>query len=128
MKVILDTHVLIWMVSQSEVLSGKVRKLLDSSSTELWVSSASVFEIATKWRIGKLPGFDTLIHRLEESLAEIDAKELAITHRHAKYAGMLEMVHKDPFDRILIAQSLIEGIPLVSRDHLLDKYGISRIW
>jgi PIN domain nuclease of toxin-antitoxin system len=116
------------MASKPEELSTKVRNLLDKPSTQLIVSSASVFEIATKWKTGKLPGYEPFVHNIEEQLADIDSIELAITHRHAKHAGMLRLVHKDPFDRILIAQSIIEEIPLVSRDHLFDKYGVSRIW
>lgn len=116
---LLDTHALLWLLGDpGRMPAGLVDELADSE-TRLRVSSASAMEIATKVRIRKLPVSEPLLATWSERLGEIDADELPITARHALVAGSLSWQHRDPFDRFLAAQSMVEGIPLVTSDPVL---------
>ena len=94
----------------------------------MYVSAASVWEIATKLRLGKLPAGAVYVDDFEEMFADQDFKELPITVRHAKVAGLLPGPHQDPFDRLLIAQTALENLVLVSNEMAFDRYGTSRLW
>ncbi len=128
MRLLLDTHALLWTLNQPDRLSQKaVAAILDPDS-ELVVSVASAFEIATKFRIGKLREAAALLNDYEGSLREMNAVQLSISSRHALLSGSLPGSHKDPFDRLLAAQSLLEGLTLVSADPAFDAFGIQRFW
>src|SRR5262249_43770686 len=108
MRVLLDTHVLIWALTNPTRLSRPVRTVIEDTGTTVFVSSASAWEIATKHRLGKLPEAATLLRDYEGHLATLLAEDLAIKARHALAAGGFAQIHRDPFDRLLAAQALIE--------------------
>ncbi|MBI5121990.1 MAG: type II toxin-antitoxin system VapC family toxin [Rhodospirillales bacterium] len=128
MRVILDTHALLWWFAGDAHLSKPVRKLIDDESNEILVSAASAWEIATKHRLGKLPEAGSLLEGWEAHLADQGFLQLPIAAKHALRAGLLPGQHRDPFDRMLIAQSLSEDAPLVSNERLFDGFGVRRLW
>jgi PIN domain nuclease of toxin-antitoxin system len=128
MRVLLDTHVFLWWLVGDRRLSRRVRTLVADPSTVALVSAASAWEIATKVRIGRLPGLELLAGDVAGAVASQGFEELPIRLLHAQRAGLLVGAHRDPFDRMLAAQSEIEGVPLASSDDALDAFGIARIW
>jgi PIN domain nuclease of toxin-antitoxin system len=127
-RLLLDTHVLIWWVLDMPKLSKRATAALTDFENDISVSAATVWEIATKYRIGKLPEVETYVHLLPESLDKLGFRQLSVSVTHAHRAGMLTGLHKDPFDRILIAQALTEDLLLVSNEKLFDSYGVQRLW
>jgi PIN domain nuclease of toxin-antitoxin system len=127
-KLLLDTHTLLWWVLDSENLSKKARAALTSFRNEVYVSAATAWEIATKYRIGKLANADPFVHAIGDTLEKLGFRELAVSVEHAQRAGLLPGDHRDPFDRLLIAQALAENLMLVSNEKLFDSYKIQRIW
>lgn len=126
---LLDTHALLWLLGDPGRLPTALVDELADPETRLWVSSASAMEIATKVRIGKLPVAEPLLATWSERLGEIDADELPITARHALVAGSLAWHHRDPFDRFLAAQSMVEGVPLVTSDPVVQTLpGLDTRW
>ncbi|MDR1989306.1 MAG: type II toxin-antitoxin system VapC family toxin [Acidobacteriaceae bacterium] len=128
MKLLLDTHALIWWLAGDASLGKNAVEVIGDESNEILISAASAMEISTKFRLGKLPKAAVLATDLAEYAAEQGFVELSISMAHAAMAGNLAIAHKDPFDRILIAQSLIEQAPLVSNETIFDGFGIQRIW
>lgn len=128
MKLLLDTHALLWMLDDNPRLSATARAAIGDFGNELLISSVSGFEIATKHRIGKLPEFASIARDLPELLLAVDHSPLPVGMAHAALAGALDHPHKDPFDRLLIAQARIEGVPIVSNERLFDGFGVERIW
>ncbi len=126
---LLDTHVLLWLLGDVQRVPGGLVEELADSETRVWVSSASAMEIATKVRIGKLPVAEPLLATWFDRMSEIEVEELPITTRHALLAGSLTWHHRDPFDRFLAAQSMVEGTPLVTNDPVLRALpGLSTHW
>jgi PIN domain nuclease of toxin-antitoxin system len=127
LRLLLDTHALLWWATSSSHLPHKVLKALRKEDHEVYVSSASAWEIATKVRIGKLtwpPEAGTVVaYVMSQGFAP-----LPITIRHAERAGGLPIEHRDPFDRMLIAQALLEDLLLVSNDAVFDAAGVCRYW
>jgi PIN domain nuclease of toxin-antitoxin system len=126
-RLLLDTHVLLWSAETPEKLSATARRELEDASNTLFFSAASIWEIAIKISVGKLhlsmsPG------QLVESLANSDFTELPVASSHAAKVASIPLHHRDPFDRLLIAQAEIEQLSLVSKDTGLDVYGIRRLW
>lgn len=128
MRVLLDTHALIWWVLDSETLSKYARRTISEIGNEIHISAATTWEIATKFRLGKLPQAEPFVNRFGESLLELGFLDLPITIDHAQRAGLLPGDHKDPFDRLLIAQAQAENLILISNEQLFDGYGIRRLW
>lgn len=128
MTLLLDTHALLWWWSEPHRLSARVSALVRDSANRVLVSAASAWELATKVRIGRYPGGYQIVAQWEERLRASRFDELAMTARHALKAGSLAGDHRDPFDRMLAAQSLIEGIPIASVDETLSGLGAERIW
>lgn len=128
MKLLLDTHTLLWWLDGDDRLSKRARLAIGDASTNVFVSAASAWEIATKVRIGKLPGAVEVAERFAEIVNEQDFRSLRISVEHARAAGLMPGEHRDPFDRMLIAQSQIEGLTLVSNEALFDRFGIRRLW
>lgn len=128
MKALLDTHALLWWLDGDERLSLAAREWIGVQRHVVLVSAASAWEIATKVRIGKLPGAEEVAARYGECLAEQGFTPLAISTDHALRAGRLPGPHRDPFDRMLIAQAQAENVPLISNEALFDGYGVRRIW
>jgi PIN domain nuclease of toxin-antitoxin system len=122
MDILLDTKCLLWMISEPEKLGRKAQLLLDSKDTKLKLSSASIFEIAIKYSLGKLHLPSKPIDYLPAKLDVMKIEELAITGHHAYRVTELPWHHRDPFDRLLLAQSLVEKIPLMTADQQMARY------
>lgn len=128
MRLLLDTHALIWWLAGDAALSRVALEAIADEANSVAVSAASAMEVATKYRIGKLPDAALLARDFEAILADQDFTELPITVRHARIAGEMAIAHKDPFDRFLIAQAQAEGMALVSNEVLFDGFGAQRLW
>ena len=128
MRYLLDTHTLLWALLEDELISKRCRKLILSSANEVLVSAASAWEIATKYRIGKLPRAEVLFDGFISTITSAGYLLMPISIEHALRAGSLPGDHRDPFDRMLAAQSIHEDIPLLSNDEKLDIFGVRRIW
>jgi PIN domain nuclease of toxin-antitoxin system len=125
---LLDTHTLIWWMCEPERLGKHALSIIESGENEILVSAASAMEITTKFRLGKLPQAERLASRFAAEIAFEGFDELSITIAHAELAGQLPFEHKDPFDRLLIAQSRLGDLPLLSNEKLFDGFGVKRIW
>ncbi|BCO29053.1 hypothetical protein MIZ03_3964 [Rhodoferax lithotrophicus] len=121
MKFLLDTHLLIWAANEPEKLSSKAVALMTNPEHELLFSAASMWEIATKNGLGRAD-FKVNARLLRRGLLDNDYSELPITSSHAVFVEGLPLIHKDPFDRILIAQATVEGITLLTADTTVAKY------
>ncbi len=121
MKLLLDTHVLLWAAGQPDLLPGAARTLLEDPQNELIFSAASLWEIAIKSGLGR-GDFQVDARLLRRGLLDNGYGELPITSEHAVAIDGLPPIHKDPFDRLLVAQSLVEGIVLVTADPLVAQY------
>lgn len=121
MKLLLDTHVLLWAAGDPQHLSVEARKLLDDSDTELFFSAASLWEITIKNGLGRTD-FSVNARLLRRGLLDNGYSELPIASEHAVAIDALADIHKDPFDRILIAQAMIEGITLLTADETVAQY------
>jgi PIN domain nuclease of toxin-antitoxin system len=128
MRYLLDTHTLLWCFNSDPSLSPRARRLIEAGGNELLVSAASAWEIATKVRLGKLPTGEELVGDLAGYLAQLGCEALPISFEHAVRAGGLPGEHRDPFDRMLIAQAQTENIPIISNDRIFDDYRVRRIW
>jgi PIN domain nuclease of toxin-antitoxin system len=124
--ILLDTHALIWWAASASRLSRTVRRLIANEETTIYVSAASAWEIATKVRLGKLTW--SAPQSVQTYCAEQRFERLDMTFAHAEKAGAWPQDHGDPFDRLLAAQSLIEGIPLASNDPQVRAFGVDMIW
>ena len=128
MRLLLDTHAFIWWLAGSERLPATARRAIANASNKKFVSAASAWEIATKHRIGKLPAADMLVEDVSGAITGEGFEELPITVDEAVRAGSLPGPHRDPFDRMLIAQALTRHLVLISIESLFDQYGIRRLW
>lgn len=128
MNLLLDTHALIWAANEPEKLPDSVRSAVEDPDNRIWVSAVSAIEVAIKFRIGKLEGAEELAERFEAVVAGFGFQPLSISVAHASLAGLFPFDHRDPFDRILIAQSQIEQYALVSNEKLFDQFGVMRFW
>jgi PIN domain nuclease of toxin-antitoxin system len=127
-RVLLDTHALLWWLDGDRRLSMRARKLIGDPASTVLVSAASVWELVTKHRLGKLPGAAEVAADVPACIADQDFSALDISVVHAQRAGALPGPHRDPFDRMLIAQAQVEGVPLISIETIFDSYRIQRIW
>lgn len=128
MALLLDTHALIWWVLDSERLSRRAYAEIENPANHVLVSAASAWEVATKHRLGKLPEAAALAEDFEGSIRRDGFTPLPVTVAHAERAGRLPGPHKDPFDRMLIAQSLTDDLALISNETAFDGYGVNRLW
>jgi PIN domain nuclease of toxin-antitoxin system len=128
MKVLLDTHTLLWAAVHPEFLSWRASEIIDDNSSVILVSAASAWEIATKVRLGKLPGAEVFEHELLPTLRDLGYEILSIDAETALRAGRFSANHGDPFDRMIAAQALALDIPVISKDTRLDAFGVRRIW
>jgi PIN domain nuclease of toxin-antitoxin system len=127
-RVLLDTHTLLWAGLSKGQLSAEAAAVIGDPDTVPLVSAASIWNIATKIRLGKLPEVERLEARILEELREAEYQLLPITPEIALRAGRIVGDHGDPFDRIIAAQALAEDIPLISVDAKLYEFGVRRIW
>lgn len=126
---LLDTHALVWAVSSPSRLGERARALIEDPSTTLLVSAASAWELSTKVRLGPFPTAEPLVVQYQQLVEDIGAVHLPIEPSHALRAGGLTWDHRDPFDRMLAAQALIEHTVLVTRDSAFrDLGGLETLW
>lgn len=128
MRLLLDTHAFLWWLAGNRRLSPAARRAVDDTSNDVIVSAATAWEITTKHRVGKLPEAEAVALDVTGSIASQGFDELAITVEDAERAGRLPGTHRDPFDRMLIAQALAHNLTVVSVDAVFDGYGVSRLW
>ena len=128
MRALLDTHALLWWLSDDPALSKPARKFIAETKNTVIVSAASAWEIATKVRLGKLSTAAELAADCVSFVGREGFDRLPISPDHAIRAGLLPGPHKDPFDRMLIAQAQAESVPVVTNELVFDAYGVRRIW
>ena len=129
MRLLLDTHTLLWWVFADPKLSRRARMAIDDDiENQVFVSAASAWEMATKYRIGKLPDARVVAEDISGTLTEEGFNELPVSVRHAQRAGGLIGHRQDPFDRMLIAQAILDDLTLVSNERAFDAYGVQRLW
>jgi len=127
-RLLIDTHALLWWLNDEPSLSRAARKAMAESSNVLLVSAASAWEIATKVRLGKLPSAEELAADFQGFMLREGFTMLDITAGHAIRAGLLPGPHRDPFDRMLISQAQAENVPIVTNERVFEAYGVRRIW
>ena len=128
MRVLLDTHALLWWLDGDRRLGRRARAVIGKDSNVVHVSAASAWEIATKARLGKLPRAADVAADLVGCVASQGFTPLDITLEHGERAGALGGAHRDPFDRMLAAQAQAENLPLITNDPVFEKYGVTTIW
>ena len=128
MKLLLDTHALLWWWTNDTRLSATARSAIADESNDIWVSAASAWEIATKHRLGKLQEAADAVGRFNELVAADGFNHLTMNHLHALRAGSYTHEHRNPFDRMLAAQAELEGATLVSCDPVIAQMGVRLLW
>jgi PIN domain nuclease of toxin-antitoxin system len=128
MRVLLDTHTLLWWFTDDDRLSTTARDTIGDDANDVLVSAASAWEIATKQRLGKLDEVPQAADRFAELVAADGFAHLPITYLHSLRAGGYEVAHRDPFDRMLAAQSELERVTLVTKDPILSLFGVKTLW
>ena len=128
MRLLLDTHTLLWLAFDDKKLSSRALRLVRTASNSVLVSAASAWEIATKYRLGKLNFARAMVENFVPRVTAAGFELLPVSPEHALRAGLLAGEHRDPFDRMLAAQALLEGLPILSADQQLEAFGVRRIW
>ena len=128
MRLLLDTHAFLWWLASDKALSVMAQDVISGEANEIFVSAASAWEMATKHRIGKLSSLDPIAADLEAAIVGQGFRALPISLRHGQIAGALPGPHRDPFDRMLIAQAMLDDLVLVSNEAPFDSYGVRRLW
>lgn len=128
MRLLLDTHTLLWFLSGDERLSNAARTAMETAGLDVHVSAASAYEISYKFRTGKLEQAQAIVADFNLVVALEGWTALPISAAHGVAAGLLDPSHRDPFDRLLSAQSVLEGLTLVSNDDKIDRFGVARLW
>ncbi len=128
MRAFLDTHALIWWFSDDPLLPQFVREIIADTDNTMVASAASAWELAIKFQQGKLRKAADLVSDFSGRMEREGFQVLPISAEHGIRAGMLPGPHKDPFDRMLIAQSQAENTPIISNETIFDVYGVSRLW
>ena len=128
MRVLLDTHAFLWWMAGDPRLVESARRAIADNDNDVLISAASAWEIATKHRLGKLPKADALADDIRGCIADQGFDELAVSVADADRAGRLTGPHRDPFDRMLIAQAQARDLVLVSNEKAFDRYGVRRLW
>ena len=128
MKLLLDTHAMYWYIEGDRQLSATARTLIQDTSNEVLISPASYWEIAVKISVGKWQLNRTYEEFIDIGVNHYGFQVLAILPKHTARLIGLPFHHKDPFDRLLVAQAMTEGVSIISNDVVLDAYGITRLW
>lgn len=128
MRLLLDTHAFLWWIADSSRLTEAARRAIANLRNDVAVSAVSAWEIAAEYRLGKLPGAKLVARDVGACIAGQGFEKLAITVDDGAHAGGLPAFHRDPFDRMLIAQALARDSTLVSNEALFDRYGVQRLW
>jgi PIN domain nuclease of toxin-antitoxin system len=128
LRLLLDTHTLLWWFSDDPALPKTSRRAIVHPASHVFVSAASAWEISTKFRLGKLPSALELVQDFKGYLAREGFNDLPVSSDQGVRAGLLPGPLKDPFDRMLIAQAQSESLSIVSNETIFDHYGVNRIW
>lgn len=129
MTYLLDTHTLLWSLAEPDRLGNNARKLIEQRSTPLVVSAVSAWEISTKYRLGLLPHSEGIIAGYTRHLDRLGVTRLDINESHAHIAGSLSWEHRDPFDRMLVAQAMIESLTIITQDREISRLeGVATLW
>jgi PIN domain nuclease of toxin-antitoxin system len=128
MRLLLDTHTIVWVMNGSPRLSRAARSAISIPSNPAFASAASVWEAATKFRLGRFSEAALLVDNPRKILESLEIEVIAVSLEHARLAGSLVHPHRDPFDRMLAAQALLEGLTLVSTDTVFDELAVTRLW
>lgn len=128
MRLLLDTHALLWWFTDDPRLSARARELIADSANEVLVSAVSAWEMATKHRLGKLEEAAEAVVRFESLVAADGFTHLPVDYRHGVRAGSYRAAHRDPFDRMLAAQAELESVPLVTLDPAFQAFDIVTLW
>ena len=128
MRLLLDTHAFVWWLADDDRLPSTARRAIRDEANDKLISAASAWEFAIKQGLGKLPKAEGIAPDIPGAIAEQGFEELPITVDDAVRAGALPGPHRDPFDRMLIAQALSRNLVLVSVESLFDSYGVRRLW
>lgn len=128
MRLLLDTHVALWVLDDDPRLSDTARTLIEDEESSCFVSAASVWEVAIKWSTGKLKAPRNFPAEFHEEMALRGIPGLPVYDTHAAAVADLPLHHRDPFDRLLVAQALIEDMVIVSKDDILSAYGVTVLW
>ncbi len=128
MRILLDSHAFVWFLTDDRKCSPQAREAIMASDAAVFVSAASAWEIATKVRAGKWPEATEIAHSLDRFLSERDFNGLAVTIEHGALAGFLPGAHRDPFDRMLAAQAIVEDMPLVTADPAFRGFAVNVLW
>lgn len=128
MRFLLDTEAWLWSLTEPERLNAKARVLLSDRANTLYLSAASSWEIAIKCALGKLPLPEPPATHVPSRMARQGIERLPIEHVHALRVAELPMRHRDPFDRLIIAQSQIESLPVITADRMFEEYDLSTVW
>lgn len=127
-RYLVDTHALLWFVAGDPSMSANALALVADPNNAVLVSAASAWEIATKYRLGRLPDARLLAVNFPDTIAGLGFQELPITWAAAQLAGGFAVQHKDPFDRMLAAQATLETVPLITSDPAFAAFGIETAW
>lgn len=128
MRILLDSHALVWLLDGDRRLSTKARAAIEDDNATVCISAVTGWEISNKVRLGKWPEAAWLATSFATVIAELGFEVLSVTLRHALTAGLMPGDHRDPFDRMLAAQASIEGIPLVTADRAFKAFGTEVLW
>ena len=128
MKLLLDTHTFLWFLADDPALSSNARTLIEEPENDRWLSLARLWEIAIKASLGKLEIAGSFEEFIVRQFLQNDVAIFEITLTHLEKITTLPFHHRDPFDRLIVAQSLVDRIPIVSVDTKLDEYGVQRLW
>ena len=128
MRLLLDTHALIWWWKDDPILPAETRRVMADEANEVFVSAATGWEIATKVRKGQLPKFSSRMPRFHDDILRESFRHLPITAEHGVHGGSLPGAHKDPFDRVIAAQALLDGLIVVTRDPEIAAFGCEVLW
>lgn len=128
MRLLLDTHAVLWYVDQDHLLSTAAHAAMTDPANDLLVSAGTILEVAIKVGLGKLTLSGPYRSWMEQATIDLRAVVLPVTIGYAAVQATLPPHHRDPFDRLLVAQAQFEGIAIVSNDTVLDRYGINRLW
>lgn len=126
MSLLLDAHTFFWWLTGSSSLSQAAQKAIEEGTC--FVSAATASELSNKVRFGKFEAAKEVIANLSDILRHNNFGPLPVSLEHASHAGNLPGIHQDPFDRPLAAQSLVEGYPLVTNDHVFREFGVETVW
>ena len=128
MTLLLDTHVFVWWLWGDQRIRPRVREMIEQNRGETYVSAISAYEMSQKYRLGKWPEGAPFMEGFERLAAAANLSILNVTPLHAIRAGLILGAHRDPFDRMMVAQAMVEGLRIVSSDRGLRMLGVEPVW